>query len=602
MGVTYKLKDEVIDYIVKAKQTNPKAGCRSIAQEVSEKFGVEVSKSSVNIILKNARLSNAVGRPKASTASRRKFSIPKAKKEQIFQAPPPEAKPKPAAPVKLPADSKPGARERGQDAPAMSHKASKSAEEQKPLKNKGLPLMPDPMVSGNNLDAPKELFQPVTIPSEEAKLSQDALPWAGAVLLKLAIEECFAGKPLNEWIQKYCETEDARKACDAFETLVFLMALKGDAGQILQSFTDSPWASLLGHGKNIKYKIDVLLKQSLSTNTILSYGYEKNEIFTGIETIRLNLHDNTNLLLDPHAITLWNKKVERPWGGPLNNALRLVSRQIITNAMPLILGTIKDDLPQQKLFDFISAMENVDKKSLVSVDLFDGKDRKITTFPVGFSRKRNFIAGLSPDLPLCRVWGKLQAPGERKEFRSSEMGLSFDYIERQTALLEHPLLAQAQVTFKVFSLFDKGRTDPFVYLLTNQNNDTPESTLRAYFHRFPLRSFPWNVFSNQALTERNPGNAIKTFSDLAGDLLSALKDFCFEHYFALLGSQEQKEFLWENLITMNGVVGLEGKSLIVQLNKEQKKGLPWGPLEHLSFLSARNILTDRGLKYILRAR
>ncbi len=86
MGVTYKLKQEVVDYIVAQKRSNPDISCRKLTAAVQEKFQVEVSKSSVNTIFKNANLSSPVGRRSAllGAVKPQKFKIPEAKKSEIL--------------------------------------------------------------------------------------------------------------------------------------------------------------------------------------------------------------------------------------------------------------------------------------------------------------------------------------------------------------------------------------------------------------------------------------------------------------------------------------------------------------------------------------
>ncbi|MBI3618083.1 MAG: helix-turn-helix domain-containing protein, partial [Candidatus Omnitrophica bacterium] len=63
MGVVYKFRKEVIDFVLQQKRTDDDLGCRQLAVLTSEKFKIQVSKSSVNAIIKNANLSNSVGRP-----------------------------------------------------------------------------------------------------------------------------------------------------------------------------------------------------------------------------------------------------------------------------------------------------------------------------------------------------------------------------------------------------------------------------------------------------------------------------------------------------------------------------------------------------------
>lgn len=62
MGIIYKLKPNIIEYIVSQKQKSPNLSCRKLADLAQAKFNVKVSKSSVNSIIKQEGLSSAVGR------------------------------------------------------------------------------------------------------------------------------------------------------------------------------------------------------------------------------------------------------------------------------------------------------------------------------------------------------------------------------------------------------------------------------------------------------------------------------------------------------------------------------------------------------------
>ena len=82
MGVIYKLKKEVIDYIVQKKQAEPSLSCRQLVRLLRETFQVEVSKSSINAVIKEFKLSNPVGR--RSTKAPKNFYIPSDKKQQLL--------------------------------------------------------------------------------------------------------------------------------------------------------------------------------------------------------------------------------------------------------------------------------------------------------------------------------------------------------------------------------------------------------------------------------------------------------------------------------------------------------------------------------------
>jgi len=78
MGVIYKLKNEVVDFIISQRQGNPLFSCRQLAESASQKFGVQLSKSSVHDVLKESGIITPRGRK-----PKNKFEIPQEKKKQI---------------------------------------------------------------------------------------------------------------------------------------------------------------------------------------------------------------------------------------------------------------------------------------------------------------------------------------------------------------------------------------------------------------------------------------------------------------------------------------------------------------------------------------
>ena len=62
MGVVYKGKPEVRDFILEQKNKNPSLSCRKLTVLVLSNFQVELSKSSINAIIKEAGLSAPLGR------------------------------------------------------------------------------------------------------------------------------------------------------------------------------------------------------------------------------------------------------------------------------------------------------------------------------------------------------------------------------------------------------------------------------------------------------------------------------------------------------------------------------------------------------------
>lgn len=64
MGIKHKLKPEIKEFIVLKKKEDISLSCRKLSKLVRDKFGFEVSKSTINALTKEEKLSYAVGRRK----------------------------------------------------------------------------------------------------------------------------------------------------------------------------------------------------------------------------------------------------------------------------------------------------------------------------------------------------------------------------------------------------------------------------------------------------------------------------------------------------------------------------------------------------------
>ena len=85
MGVTYKLRQDIVEFIVQTKRADASLSCRGLVGVVKDKFGVEVSKSSVNAVIKQFQLSGPIGRHSTYIAPKN-FSIPQQKKEIMLRS------------------------------------------------------------------------------------------------------------------------------------------------------------------------------------------------------------------------------------------------------------------------------------------------------------------------------------------------------------------------------------------------------------------------------------------------------------------------------------------------------------------------------------
>jgi hypothetical protein len=139
MKDAYKLKNEIKQFIVDQKKTNLKLSCRKLIPLIQEKFGIKLSKSLINNVIKENKLSSPVGR----TRIREKILPEKA--ESLIIAPPLErTKPQPT-------EEKPGE-------PLVQPEAEISLKELPPQIEEKLPE------------------QPAELPQDAGNLPQEQIP------------------------------------------------------------------------------------------------------------------------------------------------------------------------------------------------------------------------------------------------------------------------------------------------------------------------------------------------------------------------------------------------------------------------------------------
>lgn len=84
MVKNYKLDEEIEQFIIAQKKNNDKSSCRSLVKLVKERFNKDLSKSSINVVIKKNNLSSPVGR------RRTKEAIVSPKEAEILEKPPVE--------------------------------------------------------------------------------------------------------------------------------------------------------------------------------------------------------------------------------------------------------------------------------------------------------------------------------------------------------------------------------------------------------------------------------------------------------------------------------------------------------------------------------
>ncbi len=113
MGVIHKLRPEVRKSILDEKKANPIISCRSLSYLILQRFKIEVSKSSINSIFKEAGLSMPIGRTlKKKKRAKPEVLLLESKPEKLMAELPleskpekqPEELPKPQPQIQLPSE------------------------------------------------------------------------------------------------------------------------------------------------------------------------------------------------------------------------------------------------------------------------------------------------------------------------------------------------------------------------------------------------------------------------------------------------------------------------------------------------------------------
>jgi len=106
MGTAHKLKPEIQEFILEQKKANPDLSCRRMSVLIKEKFQVDLSKSLVNALMKQAGLSAPVGRRrKTAVVEEQKAEISVEKPAEAIPEKPPEVPPE--IPIEAPEEPKP---------------------------------------------------------------------------------------------------------------------------------------------------------------------------------------------------------------------------------------------------------------------------------------------------------------------------------------------------------------------------------------------------------------------------------------------------------------------------------------------------------------
>ncbi len=458
MGVIYKLKEEIVDFIVQKKKANGALSCRDLVDIVKENFQVDLSKSSINKILKDSHLSCPVGRRTAGRSEKaKKFRIPEQKKRELFSA-------------------------KGQDAPP-------------PQPGKNLPPKPDKagpersrtpsLITG--FKAGKESF----VPRIEEKPGWDGM---GNIFLKAAEWEISNQPVLGMFFKKYVKGLSLTDIDTIAEILLYLKPFGINKIEDIDLYKGTGLWAL--NGAKSRIDSDTLLNVTRAVENVnklsLELSLEAPSFFTGISQVRFYFEDGSSIAMDPLGAVVFGENVQTGLYLSLPKSIQNIVEQFVENVQSAIFCSIgnqevsltEDILPNtgcENIFsrEFISvfkAFEQETGKNIQKIAVFDQSNREITSFDSLPDGKKVWIGSI---WPWQRGFEKLvwEGRGER---------IFIDFLNKE--LFYKPLkINQKDVTacLKGFTLSENRDSPPIMAVFTNDNSRPAEEVILEYIRRWP---------------------------------------------------------------------------------------------------------------------
>lgn len=478
MGVTYKLKQEVIDYILELKRNDPSLSCRKISDLSTDHFNKPISKSSVNGVLKTSSLSSPIGRRAKKEKKEEKFQIPKHRKEQIFGN-------VPSAFLK---EKKP--------APVISV----------PKVVPTSPVLVKPLVSPEPVPL-AELLPPVKVMQPIENL--------GVLFLKVAEWQTKRQGVLRFLCEKFGPLPCDEKTLKLAEAFLFLPLCGEQQGIGFESFEKKDlWQvndiSFDPTTNQKKDCYDVLAGlESKRSEIAIEYA----QMFSEASLFRFALQDGSGFCIDAQMNSCW------PFDGAngdfsvcLDRGFASLSRHFISNISPIILraATAQQTFPEHVL-NMLYAFEDYPGKKITNIDVTTSKGENISSFDKIVAKKRRYILGLHAGQGFLSK-GLADQKKEPKEVRVASTGEVYYCWEAETAFR---LPDNHQISANVYFIGqDKGQPPQYA-LLTNipKTQASVEEVAEQFILRWPSPLKGYEYFSERQKKRLNISRDIFVLPD-----------------------------------------------------------------------------------------
>lgn len=466
MGVVYKFKKEVLDFILQQKRMDHGLGCRQLAILASEKFKIQVSKSSINAIVKNANLSNSVGRPASDEPLPKKFQIPTQKKQQLLADVRKVKIEQKLLPVNvLPQPKKVPAVEpqrRGfSQATFLRHVESSRA---RWAQNKGVM---------------REGMGCIFLKAAQWQLSRTSV--LGGLLRKHILE------PLPLSFDAFCDVLPCLSLLGASEPSQ-IGRLTNHALWYLNGL-DQPLSDLeISRWSNMTRAISPSVKFSLE------YEKEKRQALMEAKRFEFHLENGGRIFTDACLTGLGDENFPPPsppeeeagFSACAQQAMAMLSHCVISNNRPAIFLSSAG----QTVLDMAAAFEGVEGKRFKKAAVFDSAEERIAEFSLFPRKKRFFMLGVWPwqdeFLLLSSTITLLLSKNTRmvEPFYDEVTDKTF-YIAAGPAQIFQQELRIKKASLRSMAVLASPEGAPIMVILTNCEDKAPTDILQAFLRRWP---------------------------------------------------------------------------------------------------------------------
>lgn len=447
MGVIYRLKPEIKDFILENKKAQPNLSCRQVVSLVEEKFQIKLSKSSINSVFKQAGLSMPIGRRLKKRRYRAKATI-----STQFQEGPKLLISLPSSPIM----------EKPQETPLI----------EKPPEP---PIIEEPVVEKPVIEVPPEKIIESQVKIEPQIILEPE--YSGAIILK-AVDYLLGGT--------YYITE------------------------ALKNRINLPRDELLAKTEACLYRdLKVGLDRKFSEEVLLSYlnelqgvnGLAKDifsliqKVFPEVRGVKVNLSGRGDFYLDGQFYTVWSTPyIPADFSSTLYNVKHYINRYLQQEEPFVLFMAPGYDAPTKEFFDFMLNLDSYEKIPL-QISLLGNKFEKIEHISVEKNQKLYFVFGLWP-----WQFGQFRSVKAKTEFRPytfEPLKEGFYIAEIEVELLQPNV--NKRFTLKGIALKKNPNEKVRLFILNNLSPEQvkPEDILKTYLNHWPNLEEAFQDFSRK---------------------------------------------------------------------------------------------------------